>query len=352
MPTFRERVLGCLLAGACGDALGAPTEFMRMPEIQQRYGPGGIRDLVKAYGVEGAITDDTQMTLFVVEGIIRAYVRAEMRGIGPFVPAIVHHALLRWLETQEGRYPPDPSVHDGILVCDRRLWARRAPGDTCLSALRANRHLGKFAENDSKGCGAVMRAAPFGFLAREPGDIARIMRMAADSGRTTHNHPSGYHSAAALAGIVGLAMLGRDLREAAAAVVAELSPDHEAREVTAALKVALALADAPDWRARLPELGGGWVGEEALAIALLCALAGENPEEALVAAANHDGDTDSTAAIAGNLLGAALGPTWLPERWLARLELRDVVETLARDFADLFEGQTDGETLWDRYPGW
>lgn len=65
---IRDRYQGCLLGGAVGDALGAPLEFMRRSEILQAFGPKGITDLVPAYGKLGAITDDTQMTLFTAEG--------------------------------------------------------------------------------------------------------------------------------------------------------------------------------------------------------------------------------------------------------------------------------------------
>ena len=85
----RERYQGCLLGGAVGDALGAPVEFMRRSEIIREFGPHGITDLAPAYGKLGAITDDTQMTLFTAEGALRAYVRGTLRGIcSP--PSVIH----------------------------------------------------------------------------------------------------------------------------------------------------------------------------------------------------------------------------------------------------------------------
>lgn len=83
------------MGGAAGDALGAPVEFMRRAEIVARFGEPGIRDYAPAYGRIGAVTDDTQMTLFTAEGMLHAWVRARMRGIGPaFVPA-TERAYLR-----------------------------------------------------------------------------------------------------------------------------------------------------------------------------------------------------------------------------------------------------------------
>src|SRR5215469_1142760 len=90
---------GCLLGGAVGDALGAPVEFMSYANIVREFGPEGIRDFAPAYGRLGAITDDTQMTLFTAEGLLRAYVRGCLKGIC-HPPSVVHHAYLRWLITQ------------------------------------------------------------------------------------------------------------------------------------------------------------------------------------------------------------------------------------------------------------
>ena len=81
-PTRRDRILGCLLGGAVGDALGASVEFISWPEIERRFGPGGIQAYAPAYGGLGRITDDTQMTLFTAEGLIRAQHRLTERGIG------------------------------------------------------------------------------------------------------------------------------------------------------------------------------------------------------------------------------------------------------------------------------
>jgi ADP-ribosylglycohydrolase len=107
-------VRGCLLGGAVGDALGAPVEFLSLAGIRRQFGPEGIRDLVPAYGRIGAITNDTQMTLFTAEGLLRAWVRHSTKGIC-HVPAVIHHAYLRWLLTQ-GERPACTSVAAGVKL--------------------------------------------------------------------------------------------------------------------------------------------------------------------------------------------------------------------------------------------
>src|SRR5712691_1249092 len=131
---YRARVHGCLMGGAVGDALGAPVEFMTLAEIRARYGPAGVREYVGvAEGGQtryGLVSDDTQMTLFTAEGLIRAGVRTD-RGIGLTV-AVVHHAYDRWLDTQIN--PAPTGQRDGWLQAQQWLYARRAPGQTCLAA--------------------------------------------------------------------------------------------------------------------------------------------------------------------------------------------------------------------------
>lgn len=346
---FSERVRGCLVAGACGDALGAPVEFMTMAQIEGRYGQGGISDFDEAYGVLGAITDDTQMTLFTAEGLIRAAVRGRQRGIC-HPPSVVHHAYLRWRATQDSR--PDPAVDivlDGWLVGDRRLWQQRAPGLTCLRALRENAVFGKPVRNDSKGCGTVMRDAPWGLVYSDP---QRAFEDAASAARTTHGHPSAAFASGALAAIIVLLMRGETLSSAVDTVVREHLQHADAVEVRECLELAVDLSAAADWRDRLGEIGEGWVAEEALGIAVLCALGSADSEAAIVAAVNHSGDSDSTGAICGNLVGVMRGVQDLPARWLDRLEMRDVIERIAADLAASAAPDFEAEAYTADYPGW
>jgi len=105
--------------------------------------------------------------------------------------------------------------------------------------------------------------------------------------------------------------------------------------------------------AAIAQLGEGWVAEEALAISVYCALRARNFKDGVILAVNHDGDSDSTGSITGNLLGTMHGSKAIPREWLAQLELRDVIAELAEDlyaFPDWdieFEGQ-----IWRKYPGW
>jgi len=347
------RVRGCLLGGAVGDALGAAVEFNSLARIRARFGPDGIRDYAPAYGRRGAITDDTQMTLFSAEGLIRAWVRGTMRGLVD-IPSVVRHAYLRWLLTQ-GETPAPGWMEvgsDGWLFAVRALHSPRAPGNTCLSALRAGWDAPKVAPNDSKGCGAVMRAAPFG-LFEALGDAERAFQIGAEAGALTHGHSSGFLSAGHLSATIAVLREGTGLLSALdqADAILQRQPDH--RETSAALAAAYRLAaKGPPTPEQIETLGGGWVGEEALAIAVCCALTATDFADGVLRAVNHSGDSDSTGAIAGNLLGALWGEAAIPDRWLDGLELRAEIARLADDLDACGTGQREAEVMWDDYPGW
>jgi len=359
-----DRWLGSLLAGAVGDALGGPVEFLHIDTIRERFGPRGATGYADAYGGPGRITDDTQMTLFTLEAMIRGHVGRRLGYFEQQPASVVQHAYQRWYHTQGvpwhkagGSYAMEAEP-DGWLVREPGLFHRRAPGSTVLTALKGfadGRDRGTLSErlNDSKGCGAVMRAAPCALWSEDPLDAFVV---AAQAGALTHGHPSGYLTAGALAFLVHRLLDGADLPSALVEVRTELVTWDDSAETVEALDKAVKLAEVgrPTPEAIAAELGGGWVGEEALAIGVCAALTATDLADGLLLAVNHSGDSDSTGAICGNLLGAVHGVGAIPEHWLADLELREVIERIGRDSLVEFS-QTNSLDVADwqqRYPAW
>lgn len=364
MKIHRNRFRGCLLGGAVGDALGAPVEFMTRAEILRQHGPGGITAYAPGHAGAGTITDDTQMTLFTAEGLLRAWVRGCFNGRAS-IPDITRLAYLRWLHTQHetpGAENAGAAELDGWLIRQDELHHQRAPGHTCLTALREPPPDGT-PLNESKGCGGVMRVAPVGlflWLAGGPRAPHHAFRLAAELAALTHGHPTGQLSAGALAALVLLLADGEALARALVATRGILAqyPGHE--ETLHAMLQAEALAGSPlAPAAAIATLGQGWIAEEALAIAVYCALVGRSFRDGVILAVNHDGDSDSTGSIAGNLLGAMHGVDAIPAEWLEPLELRDVINQVADDLYDYRDwdigersaSPTLNEQVWNRYPG-
>src|SRR5712692_1508433 len=339
----RSRFRGCLLGGAVGDALGAPVEFLDLDEIVLAYGEQGIRDYASAYGKLGAITDDTQMTLFTAEAMLSAHLAGVLHSEEPDFFRAAAGSYGRWLMTQENsRLLTSGNAKASWLLQQKKLFSRRAPGTTCLSALQSSRGKVARAMNDSKGCGGVMRMAPVGMyyahsLSRERHPdrlVSSIFATGNDLAAITHGHPSGCLSAGAFAVMVSLVLLGRSLTDAIHAAKEELRKHPSHKETLASIEKAESLAKSrPRERSALRELGKGFVAEEALAMGLYCALGAADFEDGIVLAVNHSGDSDSTGAITGNLLGAAAGADAIPDRLLAPLELRSTIEAIADDLA-------------------
>ncbi|QVQ52767.1 ADP-ribosylglycohydrolase family protein [Spiractinospora alimapuensis] len=357
---YRDRVRGCVLGGAVGDALGAPVEFSSLPGIRAEHGRAGVREFVVEYvdgrPHRGRVTDDTQMTLFTMEGLIRADIARGAHGPFDAVDAL-HDSYQSWLATQNRATPAGEGP--GWLVGEQWLYDRRAPGNTCLTALmdaaRTPGNRGVQARNKSKGCGGVMRSAPFGLLPPHAGwDGAEVFSMAAHAAGLTHGHVTGKLASAALALLVHRLLAGDGLHPALDTVHTRLAqyPGHE--------ETSDALAEAREAAAREPvepetveRLGGGWIAEQALAIAVYCALVHPGPHEmldALALAVTHTGDSDSTGAVCGNILGALHGEAAVPAELAAAVEGRDTALLLADDFVWRFNRPADAQAPdgWDR----
>jgi ADP-ribosylglycohydrolase/protein-tyrosine phosphatase len=326
------RRLACLLGGALGDGFGYVVEFDSLASIRKQHGAAGLREPYSHQG-ELVVSDDTQMSLFTLEGLTRAMLAGEADDLT--LAEQVRLSYLDWLATQE------PRAQDGNqssrLLKHAAMHAQRAPGKTCMSAL--NQGAGGTPErpiNNSKGCGGIMRAGVVGLMPEMT--PARAFRVGARIAALTHGHPSGYVSAGLMAAAVRGLLEDLPLHTALmqAADLARAWAGHE--ETTALLQTALDLSVRP-FSGAVPEaLGQGWVGEQALAIAVFAASRSHSFREVVAIAANHGGDSDSTASLAGQLFGAQHGLESLPHAWIRRLDVLDAV-------FDLFDW---GQPLWLR----
>lgn len=350
MNTLQDRIRGSLIGGAVGDALGYPVEFIySLEEIQKRYGERGItrldtrRHWLDETGQAGkaVVSDDTQMTLFTANGILNA----KKQGIS--LKYGICRACVEWYLTQIGEKSPE--YGDCWLGDVPELNHRRAPGNTCMSSLD-DIYRGKDPINDSKGCGGVMRVAPIPLYAavQDRMSIEEADVLAGEAAGITHQHPLGYISAALMSHVIY--RLARDMEPTQDSMkryimegVDMIRKQYKAynndveRMAELAEQAIYLLDNGKTDIENIAHLGEGWTGEEALAIALYCALKHfDSFESAMIASVNHGGDSDSTGAVTGNILGAAIGYETIPQFYKDDLEMHDLILHMADD---LYHGE-------------
>ena len=357
-----DKIRGSLIGGAVGDALGYPVEFINSyMGIKKRYGENGITRLDTTQwwlpdeenSSKAWISDDTQMTLFTACGLLNA----KAQGTAP--KYAICEAYIEWYYTQIGKRS---GRHKDCWIGDvPELNNSRAPGQTCITALQDILR-GKDPYNNSKGCGGIMRTAPvalYGAVWRDtPEDeplegrissIKDVDMLSADAAEITHQHPLGWLSSALEAHVI-YRILQKDspTEDDFKAYLSEgydtllsLYPNEGASisQLRALTDKALGLVDSPASDVdNIEAIGEGWVAEETLAIAVYCAVKYfDNFEKAIIASVNHKGDSDSTGAVTGNILGAVVGYDAIPEFFKTDLELHDVILHVADD---LWRGKT------------
>jgi len=272
-----DRCRAVLLGIACGDALGAPLEFMTSGEIQVKY--GRLTEMVGGGWLRirpGQVTDDTEMTLCVARALAKA---------GGWDLAGIATEFASWLKSR----PIDV-------------------GDTCRRGIRNFMLKGEletpFNQWDA-GNGALMRMG--GITLFTLGDDELLQSCTIAQAHLTHNHPVSDAACLAYGRMVHLALIGASrtrLRREADSLVAEF----------------------PAFRFDpYPGLATGYV-VDTMQTVLHHFFRSRTFEECVVGAANQGGDADTTAAIVGGLAGAYYGLNEIPKRWLKKLEKRYVSE--------------------------
>ncbi|MBR4819463.1 MAG: ADP-ribosylglycohydrolase family protein [Clostridiales bacterium] len=333
-----DRIRGCLIGGAAGDALGYKVEFVSYDEIIKAYGPSGITSYaIDPSSGKALFSDDTQMSLFTADGLLCAQTRVALQKISSPSRYYVYLAYLDWLETQRG------DAHGeriSWLLDVKELWSCRAPGATCLDALSSGEQGSTERRiNHSKGCGGVMRVAPVGIALRDLDDRSADIE-GAEIAALTHSHSLGFMPAAFLTHVIKNIVSSQDkpvlrevVRDAREMIRNIFSERKHLGAFIELIDRAVALSCNQDKdEDNISRIGAVWCGDEALAIAIYCALRhSDDFSSAIIAAVNHSGDSDSTGSITGNIVGALLGYDAIDEKWKKDLELKDTILEIADD---------------------
>ena len=284
------------------------------------------------------------MTLFTANGILTGMTREHLTGTRRPMDRYLHNAYMDWQRTQRIVLRERGGSVESWLFNVPAMHSVRAPGGTCLRSLSSG-VMGTIEHpiNTSKGCGGVMRVSPIALYfdpARYPQDD--IDMLGARSAALTHGHPLGFISAAALVHIISLCAYGDfagdnalyDIVRDCIGMLGRLFADYpKTAKLQGLLQDAIDLSlESENDVTALATLGEGWVAEEAVAIAVYCALKYRDDfTAALIAAVNHSGDSDSTGSITGNILGTRLGYNRIPTSLVDDVELFGVLTELACD---------------------
>lgn len=312
MLDIHDRVLGCLLGCAVGDALGAPFEGL----------PGGAIpaqvELLSGFAEfegypRGQWTDDTQLTLATVEAVV------EVGGLDPLA----------------------------IAQAIARLWARNeviGPGGACTRAahafLRGVDWSRCGAPVGQAGNGAAMRTAPLGFLFLDrPADLSA---QVADASRITHQDPRAIAGGVAVAAAVRHMVATEDPDpEPMCADVARAMDAHDPGFAALVVTLPDRLVEPFDvaferiaWAGQArPELDRPiitpFVVPTVLASLWSVLRHPRSWSDAVATVIGLGGDVDTTGAITGALAGARLGATAIPTHLVASVVGRERVEALA-----------------------
>jgi len=295
-----DNVKGLIFGLAIGDALGYPTEFMTLGRIKSDFGPDGITDYPK---LPALFTDDTQMSIAVAEALIKT----GDQDLETIMEAVKDECI-KW------RHSPENN---------------RAPGNACLagvSAMERGVHWTESGVADSKGCGSAMRVAPIGYFYQH--DPEKLKQVARASGICTHGHRTAVAASIGAAYLVKLALDGIEpdrMIPETLSFTAGIS-----REFDTALSKVSECLDWPNEEDALKHLGEGWIGEEAVALALYCFLKYPGDyTKTVLRGANTNGDSDSVACIAGGISGAYLGIDAIPDKWINNIEKMQYLHSLA-----------------------
>ncbi|MET3982930.1 ADP-ribosylglycohydrolase family protein [Streptomyces sp. PvR034] len=275
-----DRAVGAVLGSAVGDALGAPFEFGPAGAFSARFPtPGGGGEMCGGGGWDpGEATDDTQMAVLVGASLLEH---------GGLQLPDVFGRFQRWAAGE----PKDIGLQTEDVLTNGASWELAAALHFQINARAA-------------GNGSLMRASTSAVYFAADGRAA-TMDAARRISALTHGDPAAGEGTAVLHELVRTALAGEDPLAALPGALAEVRADRRER---------YARVLAPDWHPGLATEFNGAVWP-CLGTAVWALRTTTGFEEALRAAVDVGGDTDTVAAVTGVLAGATYGSGSVPERW-------------------------------------
>lgn len=280
---FKERIINGLYGQAVADAVGNPFEF------KDDINPLDVINYANCVK-KLTVTDDTQMCLFGFDAIQNVD-QFSGRNYTTQLTRSLTKSYVDWFDTQNTS-PHNHLDHVGGLLSFRSMWSTQSPGFTCLDSLEAIKS-GEIVDNDSMGCGSVMRLLPMVSLLQDH-SLVDVIDLARISGNITHKH---YENAVAI----------RLYIDAAHKIVNNLLFGNDYVGVT-----------------HITQLGDGWTALSCVNMAIWSYHTANSFDELLQLSVAHGGDSDSVAAVAGSLWG--LSGREVPIKYIQKLDALDAIQ--------------------------
>lgn len=344
-----ERFRGALLGSACGDALGYSLKALSVARIRHRFGPFGLRTLVRDVknGRQASISENTQLILATLDGLLWADAKKLQPEEG------IYRGYMRWYYSQTGEEPRrgqrtwmrrQSHEREFCLLREKFMHDRRDPEDGLLSAFsREGRGSAKNKVNESAGSAVLSRAVPAGLIFA--GDPKAAFDLGVTIAQFSHSLPEAYYAAGGYAALISCLADGYTLPKAIERMELLLQKYHKTDSLLTLTEAAVGQANSRpagktgtwDHLASIESLGKGHTAAEALAIALYCALAVDEPLDAVIVSANHGGRSNATAAATGAIEGARFGEKAFPGYWTDNLEGEKALRFMADHLWHVYE---------------
>ena len=355
----RKSYRGCLLGLAVGDAMGYTVDSHTWQEIQEDYGPHGLRGYDSVGGF-AEVTSYTQLAAFTVNGLLMGLTRGQMRGqMAPFIQYI-GVACREWAATQRR----------GQKIPQNHCWLTLQPEickhfcmDTRMLDILSREKLGtpEEPENILSGPQALTTAIGVGlFFHPDRADQLEIDRLGAEAVALTYGSPQAFLTGAVLTHIISRLCrcpkldLQRLTSEAMHVLRNQFGHEYsQVYEVCNQLKMAKAMARGLYHdHAEIMEKLRCETASQCLAGAIYaCLIGGDDLDASMIVAVNHSGRSAAVGAITGAIQGIRLGYEALPEFYLEDVEPLEILKELASDLSQGCPMEKDNKLYdgdWDR----
>ena len=337
-----DKYVGCMIGAAIGDALGTPIKGLMPDERREKFGKKGITDFVITDG-KAQISENTQLCMFTADGLIKSSLRNGDDDLPDF--RNIYNSYQDWRNARKLYYEPN---NHGWVSNIREFYKKNNQEFVCTEVI----DLGipgsiEFPVNENKDSEGLMRTAPFGLRLYKDPDLA--FEAGARCASLTHGSPDAYLSAGLISAIISNIIIGKDLDYAVDDSIEILKKYKGHDNLLELIDKARQLSKSKlAEKAAIRKIGAGNDAHEACAIGLYCVFKHPDDfEKAVIAAANHEGNTSVTSIITGCIVGTNVGEKNIPLKWRENIAFSSEIKELAMD---LFSDIQDIKDADERYP--